>query len=182
MIWTSKPTSDGGRCNLRGVLKITPPKWAQSVSYHMAFERPTRYSFNIGDSITNNAWGKIKTKKFKSNVYLMSFPFLKVDNDELRPYPYLGSALRAFNVHVIRSSASIITPFPIMCFLITLLHLSFGLIVFRCPPTSIFHVRIATYSLVFLFTLSYHRGLASYIFSPMFATPDFALISSFLNS
>ena len=60
VIWTSKPTSDGGRCNLRGVLKITPPKWAQSVSYHMAFERPTRYSFNIGDSLTNNAWGKNK--------------------------------------------------------------------------------------------------------------------------
>ena len=58
VVWTSKPTSDGGRCNLRGVLKITPPDWAQSVSYHMAFERPTRYSFNIGDSLTNNAWGK----------------------------------------------------------------------------------------------------------------------------
>ena len=37
------PTSDGGRCNLRGVLKITPPKWAQSVSYHMAVENSTLF-------------------------------------------------------------------------------------------------------------------------------------------
>ena len=58
MMWTNKPTSDGGRCNLRGVLKITPPKWAQSVSYHMAFENSTLFSFNIGDSLTNNGWGK----------------------------------------------------------------------------------------------------------------------------
>ena len=52
------PTSDGGRCNLRGVLKITPPKWAQSVSYHMAADNSTIFSLNIGDSLTNNAWGK----------------------------------------------------------------------------------------------------------------------------
>ena len=52
------PTSDGGRCNLRGVLTITPPKWAQSVSYHMAAENSTLFSLNIGDSLTNNAWGK----------------------------------------------------------------------------------------------------------------------------
>ena len=52
------PTLDGGRCNLRGVLKITPPKWAQSVSYHMAAENSTLFSLNIGDSLTNNAWGK----------------------------------------------------------------------------------------------------------------------------
>ena len=42
----------------RGVLKITPPKWAQSVSYHMAAENSTLFSLNIGDSLTNNAWGK----------------------------------------------------------------------------------------------------------------------------
>ena len=52
------PTSDGGRRNLRGVLKITPPKWAQSVSYHMAAENSTLFSLNIGNSLTNNAWGK----------------------------------------------------------------------------------------------------------------------------
>ena len=50
--------ANGGRCNLRGVLKITPPKWAQSVSYHMAAENSTLFSLNIGDSLTNNAWGK----------------------------------------------------------------------------------------------------------------------------
>ena len=51
------PTSDGGRCNLRGVLKITLPKWPQSVSYHMAVENSTLFSLNIGESLTNNAWG-----------------------------------------------------------------------------------------------------------------------------
>ena len=56
--WTKKPTSNGGRCSLQGVLKITPPCWAKSVSFHMAFEKSRKYSFNIGDSPTNNAWGK----------------------------------------------------------------------------------------------------------------------------
>ena len=37
---------------------ITQPKWAQSVSYHMAVENSTLFSLNIGDSLTNNAWGK----------------------------------------------------------------------------------------------------------------------------
>ena len=52
------PTSDGGRCNRQGVLKFTPPEWAQSVSYHMAADNSTHFSLNIGDSLTNNAWGK----------------------------------------------------------------------------------------------------------------------------
>ena len=50
-------TSDGGRCDLRGVLKITLPKWQQSVSYHMAVENSTLFSLNISESLTNNAWG-----------------------------------------------------------------------------------------------------------------------------
>ena len=62
VMWTNKPTSDGGRCSLRGVLKITPPKWAQSVSYHMTVKNSTVHSFNIGDPLTNNAWGNNKTQ------------------------------------------------------------------------------------------------------------------------
>ena len=59
----------------------------------------------------------------------------------LRPVPYLGSAHQVFNLHILRSCASsIVTPFSFMSFLITSLHLSFGLHIFRCPPTSIFHV------------------------------------------
>ena len=50
--------ANGGRCNIRGVLKITPPKWAQSVSYHMAVENSTLFSLHIHESLTNNAWGK----------------------------------------------------------------------------------------------------------------------------
>ena len=48
----------GRRTVQRGVLNITSPKWAQSVSYHMATENSTLFSLNIGDSLTNNAWGK----------------------------------------------------------------------------------------------------------------------------
>ena len=40
------------------MLKITPPKWAQSVSYHMAVKNSTLFSLNISDSLTNNDWGK----------------------------------------------------------------------------------------------------------------------------
>ena len=50
-------TSNGGRCNLRGVLKIALPKWPQSVSYHMAVDNSTLFSLNIDESLTNNAWG-----------------------------------------------------------------------------------------------------------------------------
>ena len=54
------------------------------------------------------------------------------------PFPYLGSAHQIFNLHVLRSCASIFTPFSFVSFLITSLHLSFGLPIFRCPPTSMF--------------------------------------------
>ena len=48
-------TSDGGRCNLRGVLKVTLPKRAQSVSYHMAVENSTLFSWEGG---SKEGWGK----------------------------------------------------------------------------------------------------------------------------
>ena len=51
------PPSDGGRCNLRGVLKITLQKWPQSVSYHIAVDNSTLFSLNIGESLSNNTWG-----------------------------------------------------------------------------------------------------------------------------
>ena len=52
--------------------------------------------------------------------------------------PILGSANRVFNLHVIRSCASFFTRFSFVYFLITSLHLSFGLPIFWCPPTSTF--------------------------------------------
>ena len=71
----------------------------------------------------------------------------------LRHFPYLGSPHLVFNLHVLRPCASsLCTPFSFMCFLITSLHLSFGLPIFRCPPTPIFHVLIAISSSVFLST------------------------------
>ena len=49
---------------------------------------------------------------------------------------------QVFNLHVLRScSPSIFTPFSFMSFLITSLHLSFGLPIFRCPSTSTFSLR-----------------------------------------
>ena len=52
---------------------------------------------------------------------------------------------RVFNLHILRYYAySIFTRFSFMNFLITSLHLSFGLPMFRCPPTSIFQVLITS--------------------------------------
>ena len=57
----------------------------------------------------------------------------------LRPFPYLGSAHQVFNLRVLRSCASSMLNTPLTSFLlITSLHLSFSLPIFRCPPTSMF--------------------------------------------
>ena len=96
----------------------------------------------------------------------------------LRPFPYLGSAHRVFNLHFLWScGSSIFTWFSFMSFLITSLHLSFGLPILRCPPTSMFSFLQS--SSAFLSTLRNHLSLASLIFSLVFAT--LALISSFLD-
>ena len=53
--------------------------------------------------------------------------------------PYLGSTDQVFNLHVLRSCASsVFTPFSSVFFLITSLHLSLCLPIFRCPHTFIF--------------------------------------------
>ena len=52
------------------------------------------------------------------------------------------------------------------CLRITSLHLSFGLSIFRCPFTSVFHVLITTYSSSLLMTSTYHFNLLSWIFPP----------------
>ena len=99
----------------------------------------------------------------------------------LRPFPYLGSAHQVFNLHVLRFCvSSIFTPFSFMYFLITSLHLSFGVPIFRCPPTSTFHVLITTSSSVFLSACPNHLSLAYLIFSLMSATSALTLISSVL--
>ena len=99
----------------------------------------------------------------------------------LWPFLYLGSAHRVFNLHVLRSCASsLCTTFSFMSFLITSLHFSFDLPIFRCPPASIFHVIITTYSSVFLSTWSNHLGLGFYYFLTYVCPPALALISSFL--
>ena len=66
--------------------------------------------------------------------------------------------------------------------MLTSLHLSFGLPIFRCAPTSILHVFIIISYLVFLSTWPNHLGLASLIVSLVFTTPVIALTSSFLIS
>ena len=55
----------------------------------------------------------------------------------LRLYLHLGSALRVFSLHGLRSCASVFTCFAFMSFFfITSLFLSFGLPILRCPLTS----------------------------------------------
>jgi len=56
--WIKKPTSSGEPCNLQGVLKITPPSWAKSVSFNMTLEKSNRDPFNIVDSSRNFGSGK----------------------------------------------------------------------------------------------------------------------------
>ena len=62
--WERKPrvVSQPGRCNMRGVLRIQPPKWSRSVTFLMTFENATGYSFNIADSPTNNGYGAYQSK------------------------------------------------------------------------------------------------------------------------
>ena len=66
---------------------------------------------------------------------------------ETSPYfIYLGSAHRVFNLHVLRSCASsIFTYFSFMSFCITLLHLTSGIPIFQCPPTTDFHLPCSHY-------------------------------------
>ena len=94
----------------------------------------------------------------------------------LRPFPYLGSAHRVFNLHVLRSCASsIFTCFSFMPILITSPHLSFCLPIFRCRTTFMLSLpHLLQYFSPHGLTISF-----SY-FILMFATPALALISSFL--
>ena len=70
--------------------------------------------------------------------------------------------------------------FLLRVFLIASLHLSFGLPIFRCPPTPTFRFLITTSSPVSLSTWSKHLSLPYLIFSMIFSTSALALISSFL--
>ena len=73
-----------------------------------------------------------------------------------------------FNLHVLRSCASVIfTHLSFVFFCYTSLHLSFGLPIIRCPPTSTFHVLITIFSSMCLSTCPNHFILASHIFSLM---------------
>ena len=85
-------------------------------------------------------------------------------------FPILGLALRAFSLHILRSCASsIFTCFSFMYFLITSFHLGFGLPIFQCPPTSIFHVliRISSQSYFSNFTCPCSYFFIPDIFNPL---------------
>ena len=86
-----------------------------------------------------------------------------------RPFRYFEGAHQVFNLHVLRTCASsLYTPFSFMSFLLASLHLSFGLPIFRCPPTSMFSL------LHLLQSFSPHDltilSLGSLIFALIFAT------------
>ena len=82
-----------------------------------------------------------------------------------------------FPINVGVGASSFPSPlYPVLCFfyiyfylylyfLITSLHLSFGVLICRCPPTSIFHVLITTSSAAFLSTWPNHLSRVSLIFS-----------------
>ena len=75
----------------------------------------------------------------------------------LRSFPYLGSAHRVFNLHVLRYCAScIFTCFSFMSFLITSLHLSLNII-----HNIILNVISATWV-----GGGYINGTAEYVFTP----------------
>ncbi|KAK2172520.1 hypothetical protein NP493_955g00019 [Ridgeia piscesae] len=52
-----KPLSGSGTCAKQGVLQLDPPLWAKSLTLHLKFSNPTGWSFNLGDSETNNGYG-----------------------------------------------------------------------------------------------------------------------------
>ena len=95
---------------------------------------------------------------------------------------HLGSAHQVCNLYVLRSCASsIFTCFSFMSFRITSLHLSFGLPLFRCPPTSIFSLlhllqsfspHDLTISVSRLFIVSLMSCTCSYFFIPDFINPS----------
>ena len=59
---------------------------------------------------------------------------LAIGRNLLRSFPFLGLVHRVFILHVLRSCASsLCTPFS---FMLSSLHLCFGLHIFRCPPTA----------------------------------------------
>ena len=97
----------------------------------------------------------------------------------LQPFPYLGTAHQVSSLHVLQScTSSVFTCLSFRYFLITSLHLSFSLPIFRCPTTSIFHVLITLHSFSpHVLTISVSLLL---FFSLMFATPSLALFSLFL--
>ncbi|KAI0231003.1 hypothetical protein LSAT2_018621 [Lamellibrachia satsuma] len=43
-------------CIKQGVVKLEPPVWAKSMTLRMKFENPKGFSFNLGDSPTNNGY------------------------------------------------------------------------------------------------------------------------------
>ena len=56
--WMKRPVYNTGACRLQGVIKVTPPTWSRFVHFHMVFNKPYRYSFNLGDSWKNVAKGR----------------------------------------------------------------------------------------------------------------------------
>ena len=122
------------------------------------------------------------------NVYFLLFynrvlVYADFDPEQFSLFCCLGPIcisrfLNQFNLHVLWScTSSIFTCFSFMSFLITSLHLSFGIFV---SVSTHFHLLITTTSSVFLSTWPYRLSLASLPFSLMFATRALALISSFL--
>ena len=139
------------------------------------FQCPIHINILELQNVTVNGQGMLprlaKCRTTQPKVWLIWFFYncviLALSSQAFSPF-----GVGTFNLRVLQSC------FSFMYFLITSLHLSLGLPIFQCPPTSIFHVLITTSSSVFLSTCPNHPSLASLIFSLMFATPTLALSSS----
>ena len=91
------------------------------------------------------------------------------------------SAHRVFIFHILRDCAFFsLDAFHLHVFSYNIDSLQFGLPIFRCPPTSIFHALITTPSHALLSTCPNHLCCVSLMFYLMFAAPVLALIYSVL--
>ena len=100
-----------------------------------------------------------------------------------RPFPYLGRRIE-FSIFPLSGVVLLLYfyCFSFVSLLLPSLHLSFGLQLFPCPPTSIFHELIDVSSSVFLSTWPNHLSIASLIVSLIFATSVSVSVSVLANN
>ena len=85
--WMKRPVYNTGACRLQGVIKVTPPTWSRFVHFHMVFQNPYRFSFNLGDS-----WKNVAKGRHALSTYCLFFP-------PFSPVETISTSLRASLYH-----------------------------------------------------------------------------------